>query len=173
MIQSYSFKYRDNFSKPLSQNTPVNEVSPSWEEYRLSHSRMTHAFRDSQDKWSITCNYNTQGFAFADFVEVPVSSFNPFSKTGDGGKCIDVDNANIRGYKCLGCKVYVQQKHNRALHFRPHRSSNQCGFNITGLKQCGDGNWEQSFGFYRCYNSDHRCSSSPNSTTQMWFGSTL
>ena len=134
--------------------------------------RMIHVFSDSQVKWSITCNYNTEGLVFTDFVEVPVSSFNPFSNPGDGGKCIDVDYVNIRGFECFGCRVFVQQKNNRVLHFRPQRSYNQCRFSISGLTQCDD-NWEHSFGFYKCYNPDHRCSSSPNSTTQMWFVSTL
>ncbi len=129
---------------------------------------MRHIFNDSGVKWSITCNYNTEGVVLTDSVRVAVNSFNPLTKN-DGG-CVQVEYINIKGYDCFGCEAYVFQRNNRPLHFRPRRSRINCDFDITGLKECDDMHWEQSFGYYRCINSEHRCSSSPDSTTQTWFG---
>jgi hypothetical protein len=44
-----------------------------------------------------------------------------------------------------------------------------CDFQSTGAKKCGGGG-EDDFGLYICVNPTHRCSSSADATTQLWFG---
>mgnify|MGYP002803582578 CR=1 FL=1 len=68
LVQSYQFRYYNKFRTPYFQNSPVNEETPCWDEYRLSKSRM-QSIQDDFVKFRITCKYDTDGVVYTDYLQ--------------------------------------------------------------------------------------------------------
>ena len=169
LIQSYSLANKDKFNKSFIFDHPVNESSPSWDNYRLSKIRIDHIIDNSNAFWRITCNYNTDRLPGIDFVRARIDKAPLLNKYNDGENCFEVDHIAIRSHSCADCKVYMVNDGNRPLYFDPKRSNENCGMNVPNITMCGN-EAENNFGYYHCVNSVHRCSSSPASTTQLWLG---
>ena len=81
-----------------------------------------------------------------------------------------VEAIDIRGKgSCQNCNVVVAHKNGWGLYIDSYHSSKRCTTNFLGSTACS-GRGEDNFGFYECVNKKHRCSSSEESTTQLWFG---
>ena len=168
LVQSYSFENKDQFQLPFSVSKANNQRNaPFRKNYRLSKSKMNSILSDST-KWRFTCNYDSNGTVYIDYVrglttELDIMHFND-------GQCVKVQYINVRGWNCTDCMVYMKQVHDIPLHVR----IGICEFtNVNDLKECHDYGpaWiETSFGYYGCYNTEHRCSSSLSATTQFWLG---
>ena len=167
LIQSYSLENKDKFDKPFIVDHPLNENNSSWVEYRLSKIRMeyiSHAVTST--RWRITCNYNTEKLKGSDLVRARVDQAPVFINAGK--RCFTFEYISIRGYGCNNCQAFMANDGIQPLYFDLKRSEQDCGLNIPNIKVCNNTETETSFGYYRCINPIHRCSSSPNSTTQMW-----
>ncbi len=168
-----SFKKINKLDKtPIYKNSPKNQDSPSWADYRLSWSRMNDILKDSNQKWRLTCNFNTEGLVKRDYVrathaEIPLLPSD--SSSGEHKGCKRVEFIDIRGTNCSNCEVYLGQNEDYPLHIDSYYSQIECKTNFPESQPCGD-NGEDNFGFYGCVNRQHRCSSSEDSTTQLWFG---
>lgn len=100
--------------------------------------------------------------------------------TFNNKSCIEVEYIDIRGQHCSNCTALMIQSHNREhcryilpLHFDSYLSQKTpCDFRPTGNLNF---NWkgEDNFGLYDAPNNKHRCSASPNATTQTSFGGDL
>ncbi|XP_028403730.1 uncharacterized protein LOC114526345 [Dendronephthya gigantea] len=166
VVQSYEYSQRGGFRKPIYEDDAKNEDIPSWKYYRLSKPRMESIHQDSNPKWRLTCNFNTDGFVATDYViathaDVPLL---PSNSVHDG--CKIVESVNIRGKSCSNCKVVVRHKQSWGIHLDSYDSYRVCFNEFPGSRICG----EDNFGYYLCRNTEHRCSSTEGSTTQLWFG---
>jgi hypothetical protein len=168
LVQSYSFENKDQFQLPFSVSNANNQRNaPFWKNYRLSKSKMNYILSDST-KWRFTCNYDSNGTVYIDYVRGLTTELDMIHLNAE--RCVKVQYINVRGWNCTDCMVYMKQVHDIPLHVR----IGICEFtNVNDLKECHDYGpaWiETSFGYYGCYNTEHRCSSSLSATTQFWLG---
>ena len=95
---------------------------------------------------------------------------------GTPGACVLVEYINVRGHECRDCKAYMVQTNNYRGHNIPLSFSSakarMCGFDPPKPQACVGtiATKENNFGFFSCVNRNHRCSSSKEATTQIWFG---
>ena len=169
LVQSYKYSHKDENKIPIYQNDPKHENSPSWDNYRLSLTRMNSIREDSNPKWRFTCNFDTDGPVYTDYVrgnheDIPIL---PVNSKYDG--CKTVEFINIRGTQCNNCTVLIAHTDKSPLHIDPYFTKERCSNNFTGSESCGRSG-EDNFGYYDCRNQQHRCSSTEESTTQLWFG---
>ena len=171
LVQSYKYSHKDEHNLPIYKNEPIHQNTFSWDNYRLSRARMKTIHEDSNRKWRFTCNFDTDGAVYTDYVRanhehIPMLSFT--SKSDDGA-CKTVEFINIRGTECNNCTALVAHKDNWPLHIDSYYTNKRCSNNFSGSESCNR-KGEDNFGFYHCRNQQHRCSATEESTTQLWFG---
>ena len=149
---------------PFKNNAPVNENSLYWNLYRLSLTRM-RSLQDHSTHWRATCSYPTHGVDFRDYVRGNFKDFNIVDYIG--GKCMKVENVNIRGHMGIHLTTRVWQGNTYMLHI--DSSSSGCQFD----PRSGSVSSEDNFGSYWSINPKFRCTEGPHSTTQWWFGAHL
>ena len=127
--------------------------------------------RNQSTHWRATCQYNTAGIVYTDYLRASFEDFDIMETVpSDTGLCRKYELINIRGNNCTNCTAktwYFKGKH--PLHID---SSWQvlvgCDFNADVT---GDGIYdEDNFGFYHTTNQKFRCTSSSQATTQFWIG---
>lgn len=169
LIQSFSFDQTYFFQKkPFGDNYPVNEdlQETNWSSYRLSLSRMKYIASQSTHLRA-TCNFATEGVRYIDYARAKLENhyiFTRFKRT-----CRLYEHINIRGIECFECTAVTNQM-STSWYINSYTSTKYgCQFN----GKPGMGRSEFNFGMYvdGNVNTDHRCSSSPSSTTEHWFGS--
>ena len=94
--------------------------------------------------------------------ELDILTFN------GGGECVNVEYINIRGQSCTACAAKFWQGPAQILH-TDSSIRHHCIFKFQESLGCR-GLGEDNFGWYKCINKQHRCSSSDEATTQTWFG---
>lgn len=176
LIQSFKLRFVHLFKSSFFENKPVYDDNPSWQNYRLSKSKMESIHQDSS-KWRITCDYQSSGTVYTDYVRVSNKKVNIL--TFNNISCVEVEYINIRGHHCSNCMALMIQTHNKIhfryivpLHFESYFAAAMCTFRPTGGLS-SKGRSEDNFGFYDSRNDKHRCSASQNATTQTWFGGDL
>ncbi|CAB3991873.1 PREDICTED: uncharacterized protein LOC107328519 [Paramuricea clavata] len=170
LVSSYQLRNKDNFDEAYFKDWPVNENTSRWDEYRLSKPRM-QSVQDDSSKFRVTCKYDTDGLNYTDYLEakkehIDILNFE-YRHTHIPVVCSLVDYVNIRGDDCAFCTMILYQD-SYTLHGDSSKTDG-CDFNSTGAEKCG-GPGEDNFGHYGCVNPAHRCSSSADATTQLWFG---
>ena len=168
--RSYKYSHKDDNNIPIYKNDPKHENDPSWDNYRLSWTRMNSIREDSNPKWRLTCNFDTDGPVYTDYLranhkDLPIL---PDSSSKYHVTCKTVEFINIRGTRCNNCEVLIAHDEHNPLHIDSHYSD-RCSNNFPGSEK-GHGPGEDNFGLYYCRNKQHRCSSTEESTTQLWFG---
>ena len=175
LVQSYALKNKDTpeFTKtPLKYDAPVHSDTPSWNAYRMSHSQMSHLKKHSTH-WRITCDFQSNSvdlrrdYALASFLDFDAMTFEGF------GVCKMMKYINIRGHQCFDCTAAWWARYNGgpidSLHVDSSLSSLVCQFDASA----GSVYDEDNFGVYVSTNTDFRCTSSPDATTNIWFGGYL
>ena len=165
LIQSNQLKYKVQDRSYFSDKS-INEDNSTFDLYRLSKSRMESIQQDSR-KWRITCQYDTSGVVYTDYVRGSNDEMNILTERR-GATCVRVEYIDIRGEICQNCSAFFSQSDSHVLHSDSFRSHN-CEFEPKKGLSCGGGG-EDNFGYYRCINPAHRCSATQTSTTQTWFG---
>ena len=163
LVESFALEYNaKGFHKySFTQNFPVNENSPRWDYYRLTKDRMTRLAGRSTH-WRAACNFPQVGINYKDYVRVKMSELNPVKFIGSGA-CIPVELIQLRGRLEFSLTAPFWQS-NRHLH---HDSSiPSCEIKTTPNAVSSEDNW----GSYSVINPKFSCTSSPQSTTQFWFG---
>ena len=120
----------------------------------------------------MTCRYDTDGLNYTDYVRGSNDNINILTTyTSSHKKCSEVEFIDVRGYNCTQGTTVVAYRYiySWTLYINSFWSVKWCSFKPAGSLNCG-GRGEDNFGLYRCINPAHRCSSSPTSTTQTWFG---
>ncbi|XP_032227500.1 uncharacterized protein LOC116610933 [Nematostella vectensis] len=154
-------------STPLSHDAPVNENSPNWLAYRLPLARMK-ALRTQSSHWRYTCSFPYSGVDYTDYLRARLVDVDPISFVGEM-ICKRVEYINIRGNAAAHTTVAFWQKSPICIHHTDSSITTQysgCAFSAT----TGSVPNEDNFGCYRTVNSKFRCTMSPSSTTQFWFG---
>ena len=171
LVQSFKYSHRGGYRFPIYEDNPKNQHSPSWADYRLSWSRMSSIHEDSNKKWRLTCNFDTDGMVYKDYVIATHANIPLLPPNSEHNRCKRVESIDIRGKgSCVNCNMVVRHKNGLGLHIDSYHSSNDCSTNFLGSTACSGGQGEDNFGFYECVNKQHLCSSSEESTTQLWFG---
>ena len=169
LFQSFSFSQKEYFSNDsFGDDHPVkmDSLEVDWTGYRLSLSHMKHLATQSTHLRA-TCNFAAEGLQYTDYArstlerQIIFSTFNM--------KCKWYEYLNVRGIECHNCTALTSQREGRPWFINSY-SSKEKGCQFDGKP--GMGRREQNFGWYQGVkaNPDHRCSSSPNSTTEHWFG---
>ena len=165
LIESFSLQNNRLFKfQSLTQNFPANHNSPRWDFYRLTKDRMARLAKLSTH-WRATCNFPQVGIDYRDYVRVHMSKLNPITFQGNEA-CINVELIQIRGRLELHRTVAFWQ---RNFHLHHDSSFASCQMKATPKAVSGEDDW----GYYSYINPEFRCTSSPQSTTQFWFGSYL
>ena len=164
LIESFTLKHNSFFkTKGLIVNWPINENSPNWNMYRLSHGRMSR-IRDHSTYWRATCNFPSVGIDYHDYVRARITDVDPIKETLSG-TCKKVEYINLRGH--LGLQTTVPFWNNNVYwHMTTDSGSTKCAFKPNRGAVNGEDNW----GFYHIVNSKFRCTATANSTTQYWMG---
>ena len=126
------------------------------------------SIQQDSTKWRVTCRYETDGVLYTDYLRVSKAELDIL--TNIGAQCVNVEYINVRGQNCTGCTAYIWQSSTQILHFKS-KVSDQCNFKPFGEQiRKNSGIVGYYFGQYYLKNSEHRCSSSSETTTQNWLG---
>ena len=169
LIESFSLANKFEFAKkPFYKDYPVNQNSFTWSKFRLSRSRM-NIIAGHSTHVRATCNFNTEGLKYTDYLRAKVSVIDVMSLNFDG--CKRYEYINIRGYNCHNCMAqFVQRDYWHAHIDSYHGSQMGCHFNSSLTGSVKNPSGEDNFGWYETVNPVHRCSASADSTTQWWIG---
>jgi hypothetical protein len=168
LVLSHRMEYRYNdkiapFKKPLNMNLPVNEKTPNFFMYRMTHAQMTN-LKSKSTHWRITCNAYGVSVDYRDYVRAKFADFDPLTFIGVG-VCKKVEYINIRGHVGIGVTAAFWQKTNREI-LHHDSSSNSCQFGSSP----GYTPSEDNFGYYSSINKQFACSMHAFSTSSLWFG---
>ena len=165
LVESFALKYNTKgFHKySLTQNFPVNPNSPRWDYYRLTKDRMLR-LSGLSTHWRATCNFPEVGIDYHDYVRVKMSELNPVTYIGSGA-CKAVELIELRGRLEFPLTVGFWQKEN-VWHLHHDSAIQSCEMKATPNAVSSEDNW----GHYGVTNPKFSCTSSPQSTTQFWFG---
>lgn len=172
LVISQSFKNRalSQFQDPLFENSPLNQDTPRWDEYRLPLLRLQH-LKTFSTYWRCTCNFDREGLLYRDYVRARISVFD-FVSFNEKELCMKVEYMDVRGHNCTGCTAaWWQFKESESKqNFLHHDSSvNKCEFGNTPVSVSS----EDNFGLYSSVNSHFRCTATNLSTTNYWIGGRL
>lgn len=166
LVMSWSFQ---NKNAPafktisLEKDAPVNELSPNWGVYRMSRKQMIF-LKEKSTHWRSTCSYDKMDVDYVDYLRGNFGDFDITTFSG-GSICKKVEYINVRGH--IGHETAPFWQHSGS--FLHVDSSNTQGCQFDGT--AGSKSNEDNFGNYGNTNSAFRCTSSPDATTQYWFGS--
>ena len=167
LIQSFSLANNGFVRKrPFDVDFPLNyeDSDVNWHLYRLSLTQMWYIANQSTH-FRATCNFPTEGLQYTDYARAKLESFDIFGIWDF--TCRMYEYINIRGIECSNCTAATRQLEGKAWRIESYRSRlYNCQFDGS---PGAEGN-ENNFGWFRFVNTNHSCSSSPNSTTQHWFG---
>ena len=150
-------------------SSAVSSDYPNWQAYLIRRHFLVW-LRDHSTHWRATCRYNTNGTVYTDYLRASFADFDIVRVTPTvTDSCQKYEFVNIRGNECVNCTSATwYRKGAFPLHID---SSRRLGCDFDG-KQSGDEvPNEDNFGYYRTVNPKFRCTSSPEATTQFWFGS--
>ena len=115
-----------------------------------------------------TCNFPTEGLQYIDYARAKLEGHDIFG--GWNTECQLYEWINIRGNECSNCTAGTKQKAKSAWTIKSYQSRIwDCDFDGRPGSVITN---ERNFGHYGggSVNADHRCRSSPTSTTQHWSG---
>ena len=167
VVDSFNFSNKNEFAdKAFYKDYPVNQGAFTWNRFRLSWSRM-NAIAKHSTHVRATCNFNTDGLKYTDYLRATLGDINVMRFFGD--QCKRFEYISIRGFDCNHCTAWFAQGDS----WHPHVDSYYGqirGCRLINLGAVSSPGGEDDFGLYETVNPVHRCSSSGNCTTQWWFG---
>ena len=175
LVQSYSFEKSSRsdspFRVPLYNNQPISENDHNWGAYRLSNSRMK-SVRDSSSFLLFSCEYEKTGdVKKSDHVQVKLQDIDDFLEDDVYmNSYAYIGHGKLHGYNLSVCDMKLHQTPSQAFHAHFNTARFDCK-----LRQLScDTRSYDFFGNYAsinpCVNQVHKCTASPASTTQLWFG---
>jgi hypothetical protein len=149
----------------LSANSPINEKTPiNWNIYRMSLSQM-NALKPHSTHWRVTCSLPTHGVDYRDYARANFVDFDIMAFTGSG-VCKKMELVNIRGHQCAQCTAMWW-------HINAHPAMDSSISSCEFVPTAGSVPSEDNFGYYAFFNTNFRCTATPDSTTNWWFGGYL
>ena len=173
LVESFSMANNREFAnKPFYVDNPGQEKAFSWNNFRLTLSRMDMTANHSTH-FRATCNFYTDGLIYIDYLRAKFTDIDLMRLKFDG--CKKYEYINIRGFGCENCTAHFVQQDQWHAHVDSYYGSLVMGCQLksplTGAVELPEG--EDNFGYYKTVNHVHRCSSRRDSTTQWWFGEHL
>lgn len=171
LIESFAFSLNDKYKgNGFMNDFPVNTDNFNWQDYRLSRSVMIHTLNHSSH-WRATCNYNSEGLVKRDYIRGRLSNFDVITKD-QRAECIRVEYINVRGINCTDCTTLARHTADRHVFVDSGRGKIYgCDINFRKGSIQNHNDYCDNFGKYTVVNHAHRCTATPNSTTQWWLGS--
>ncbi|CAH3044019.1 unnamed protein product [Pocillopora meandrina] len=168
LIQSFSLAKRKAFTNAgFGKNFEIDieEGEVNWNEFRLSLLQM-QSLAIYSTHLRVTCNFSMDGLQFTDYARAKLAGHDIF---GTWVTCQMYEYVNIRGIHCSNCTALTKQLEDTSWHIKSDKSI-EAGCEFDGKP--GAVPDEKNFGQFhdRTKNQHHRCSFSPASTTQHWFG---
>ena len=168
LVQSFAFKNKsipELTGTPLRFDASISSGTPNWNAYRMSHSQMS-ALKTQSTHWRITCDLQSidpidlhRDYALASFENFDAMTLD------DHGVCMLMKYVNVRGHHCSNCTAAWWSHFKASLHL-DSSSAKGCQFDASQ----GSVSSEDNFGLYSNTNSNFRCTSYPDATTNIWFG---
>ena len=166
LVESFALRHKrmPAFSyRPLKLDYPVLSKTPNWNRYRMSFSQMSSIEKQSTH-WRVTCDFQTKPVdLYQDYALARFTNFNVMNFTGVN-VCKLMEYINVRGYQCTMCTAGWFARGGEGVHY--DSTWKGCQFNSAG----GAVGSEDNFGLYHYNNDKFRCTSSPDATTNFWFG---
>ena len=151
-----------------SDSNAVSSDSPNWQAYLIRPHDLAW-LRNQSTHWRATCQYNTNGTVYRDYLRASFEDFDIIRKVPTNvSSCRKYEFVNIRGNECTNCTVqtYYIKDHSKFHISIDCRICCDLHGNLTGDSVSS----EDNFGQYYHVNEKFRCSSSPEATTQFWVG---
>ena len=126
------------------------------------------AIADHSTNVRATCNFDTEGLNYTDYLRAKFSDINVMNFSSLG--CKKFEYINIRGHDCINCTAFFGQNEHWHAHIDSYFGIAKCQLKSTGARPYPGG--EDNFGWYDTVNPIHRCTRNDTSTTQWWFGET-
>ena len=124
------------------------------------------ALKSRTTHWRITCSFPQYGVdSKTDYVRAAFADFDLLSEFAR--ECKNVSYISVMGQSCSECTAQWTQIDN----FTPHIAAISAMENDSACDIKSDNTGYYYFGAYDTYNPNFRCTESPNSTTNYWFGS--
>ena len=182
LVQSYERSNRTllyELQRPLFEDRPVFEQTPSWSAYRLSKSRMETVQKASR-LWRMSCEYDKRNMTGMDYVQGSNDTMNILSVFKES--FFKVERGEIGDRADNDCHALFTQAENHALHLQFYNTSlgtkiigddstarRPCNFGTPDKLWC-NGNIYFAFLNLLCLDLRYRCLASFLSTTQIWLG---
>ena len=155
-----SFKKRGMYRKAAENEYAPN--APNWSAYRMSSSLMA-ALKEMTTHWRITCSFPQYGVdTETDYVRAVFADFNLLKRIKN--KCKNVSYISVMGQSCSKCTAQWTHTTYKTPHIAAMQNDSACDIK-------SDKSGYYYFGAYFTYNRNFRCTESPKSTTNYWFGS--
>jgi hypothetical protein len=165
LVMSFTRENKDlkSFKKrAMYQSGAKNKEAPNWSAYRMSSSSLA-ALKEMTTHWRITCSFPQYGVdTETDYVRAVFADIDLLSEFS--GECKNVSSISVMGQSCSECTAQWTQIDK----FPPHIAAMQ---NDSACDIKSDNTGFYYFGAYYTYNPNFRCTESPKSTTNYWFGS--
>ena len=156
---------------PLYHSSERKATEVNFDDYRQSYDRMKFIKDYGSTHWIYTCDYQNRGYNENDYLRAKFSEIDVLNyRSGDVTHCTEkFEYINIRGGSCTDCSTNLLQKDDFIFSVIATVHLHCGGLVGTPTGSCSSGGSVRYFGNYLCYNSNHVCSASPESTTQLWF----
>lgn len=167
LTESFNFSNNEEFKdKPFFKSFPVNERALNWNRYRLSSSRMNQT-ADHSTHFRATCNFDSDKLSYDDNLRGKLGTNSVLWK--EVNACVLHEVINVGNHRCDNCTVLFVQT--RDCHAHIINSYND----EPRARGCEEPRrdpllGEDYFGCYKVINTDNRCTSRDNATTQWWLG---
>ena len=164
LVMSFSRENKDQLpflSTPMYGKSPKKARKPNWLVYRMGFLEMSK-IKNNSTLWRITCSFPQYGVNISkDYVRAAFTDFDLMSNFWE--ECKKVSHISVMGQSCSECTAQWWQ----GASYAPHIAAVQ----VDPCDIKSDKSGYYYFGSYHNYNPAFRCTESPNSTTNYWFGS--
>lgn len=150
-------------SRAMYENGVRNKHTSNWVEYRMSLNLM-YGIKKNSTHWRITCSFPQHGVNnHEDYVRAAFADFDLMA--GFWNECKKVNYISVMGQSCSECTAHWWQGNGTT----PHIAAVQT--DVCDIKSDKSGN--NYFGAYGSYSPTFRCTESPTSSTNYWFGANV
>jgi hypothetical protein len=165
LVMSFTRENKDlkSFKKrAMYQSGGKNKDAPNWSAYRMSSSSVA-ALKKMTTHWRITCSFPQYGVDIkSDYVRAVFADFDLLKKSKN--ECKNVSYISVMGQSCSKCTAQWTHINYYTPHIAAMQNDSACDIK-SDKSEC------YYFGAYFTYNPNFRCTESPKSTTNYWFGS--
>lgn len=166
LIETFSLANLEHFAGVhFGADWPRNEGSVNWFDFRLTRNEMNYITNQGATHFRATCDFEKDNFDInTDYLRGKIAIVDFFSGDNDiFDTCIEYERVRIFGAGCDNCTAETWHAPGYHAHIEDNSCDLQVEINYFGSRR-------EYFGYFQAIKSDHRCSSSPGSTTQWWLG---